>query len=339
MRVGDVFRLSPLITKSTLALAVVMPIGALYALNAEAVRIGVQRLYLLRDQAWPRNTEISVAGIQIEHTAASDGAVTLSELMPFDENHEIKVAKGTSVLLRVRADATKVIPEYCTVYYQTEEDDRGTVNMQKLGRIRDNYQIFTFDGKPFRGILSSIAFDVRGYDHRLRDYHLQVVPSPAIVETKLDCVFPSYMVDEKLSLWLPRTMDLANGTQLPHGTKITIRARANKDLTKVDIRDVQTQQASTYDVARAGSDPRQIEYVVDGLKGNLTLELTLYDTDGVISDPPIRLFVGGIEDQPPVVAATLHGIGTAITPDAVVPARQDYRRLRCRQVVVRCRCQ
>ena len=185
------------------------------------------------------------------------------------------------MLLRVLADATKVIPEYCTVYYQTEEDDRGSVNMQKLGRIRDNYQTFTFDGKPFRGILSSIAFDVRGYDHRVRDYRLTVVPSPTIVETKLDCVFPPYMVDEQLSLWLPRTMDLASGTQLPNGTRITLRARANKDLIKVDIRDVQTEQTTVYEVAQLGSDPRQIEYVVDASPGNLTLELTLHDTDGV----------------------------------------------------------
>jgi hypothetical protein len=320
VRVGEVFRLSPLITKIVLALAVVTPIGVLYSLNSQAVQIWAQRLYLLRDRTWPRNTEIQVAGIQIEHTAATDGAVTLSGLMPFDENREIKVAKGTSVLLRVRSDATKVIPEYCTVYYRTEENDRGSVNMQKLGRIRDNYQAFAFDGKPFRGILSSIVFDVRGYDHRVRDYRLNVVPSPSIVETRLDCVFPRYMVDENLSLWLPRTMDLANGTQLPNGTKITLRSRANKDLTKVDIRDVPSQQTSVYEVARMGGDPRQVEYQVNSLTGNLTLELTLHDTDGVISDPPIRLFLAGIEDRPPVVAATLRGIGTAITPDAVIPA-------------------
>ncbi len=100
-----------------------------------------------------------------------------------------------------------------------------------------------------------------------------------------------------------------------------MRARANKDLAKVDIRDLQTQQTTVYDVASLGGDPRQIEYVVDSLTGNLTLELTLHDTDGVISDPPIRLFIAGIEDQPPVVAATLRGIGTAITPDVILPAQ------------------
>ena len=58
-------------------------------------------------------------------------------MIPFDETREIKVAKGTSVILKVAADATKVIPDYCTIYYRTEEGDRGSVNMQKLGRIRN----------------------------------------------------------------------------------------------------------------------------------------------------------------------------------------------------------
>jgi hypothetical protein len=320
VRIGDVFRLSPLVTKVVLALAAVVPIGVLYALNAQAVEIWAQRLYLLGDQTWPRNTEIRVLGIQIEHTATTDGSITLSELVPFDANREVKVAKGTSVLLRVQADARKVIPEYCTVYYETEEDDHGSANMQKLGRIRDNFQTFSFDGKPFRGILSSIAFDVRGYDHRVRDYRVTVVPSPSIVETKLECEFPHYMVNESLSLWLPRTLDLASGTQLPNGTHITLRARANKDLTRVDIRDSQAQQMTSYDLARTGGDPRSIEYVIDRLAGNLTLELVLHDTDGVTSDPPIRLFISGLEDQPPTIAATLRGIGTAITPDAIIPA-------------------
>ena len=82
VRVGDVFRLSPLITKIVLALAVVMPIGALYAVNAQAVEIWAQRLYLLRDRTWPRNTEIQVAGIQIERTATTDGAVTVVRVDP-----------------------------------------------------------------------------------------------------------------------------------------------------------------------------------------------------------------------------------------------------------------
>ncbi|MHB0956153.1 MAG: hypothetical protein ACYC0X_07200 [Pirellulaceae bacterium] len=319
--VGDVFRLTPLVTKILLALAVIVPVGVLYAINASAVEIWAQRLYLLRDRSWPRNTEIHVPGIQFQRISTTEDLPVLTELVPFDENREIKVAKGSSVVLSVLANATKSIPEYCTIYYQSEENDSGDVNMQKSGRIRESYQAFTYDGKPFRGILSSISFDVRGADHRVRDYRLTVVPSPSIVETKLDCTFPSYMVNEQLSLWLPRTLDLASGTQLPNGTRITLRSRANKDLKKVEIRDVESETTTVYEVAKLGTDPRQIEYAIERLNGNLTLELTLYDTDGVISDPPVRLFIGGIDDQPPAVAATLRGIGTSVTPDVILPAR------------------
>ena len=40
----------------------------------------------------------------------ADGDISLSELMPFDDNREIKVAKGTSVLLKVKADADQRNP-------------------------------------------------------------------------------------------------------------------------------------------------------------------------------------------------------------------------------------
>jgi hypothetical protein len=320
LRARDVFRPAPLAAKVLLALSLVVPIGAFYVLRSDAVEIWAERLYLLDDRPWPRSAHVEVAGIQIQRAAGSDGVTTLSDVMPFDERREIKVAKGSTVRLLVRADAAKVVPDYCSVYYETAEQDEGTVTMPKQGRIRENFQDYVYDGKPFRGILSSITFDVRGHDHRVRDYRLQVVPSPSLVETKLDCQFPAYLVDEQLSLWLPRTIDLASGTQLPRGTRVKVRARANKDLTLVEIWDSQRDATATLDVARGGSDPRLIEYEVEPLQGDLTLALTLHDTDGVVSDPPIRLFVAGIEDQPPTVTATLRGIGAVVTPDVQIPA-------------------
>ena len=317
----EVFRLGPLTLRVALAAALVGSVGLLYAVDASAVRIWARRLYLLSDQPWPRSTRVEVVGIRIQRTPSPDGVASLSELIAFDENREIKVAKGTSVGLLVQADATKVVPDLCTVYYRTEEHERGSANLQKFGRIRDGVQPYTFDGKPFRGILSSITFDVRGNDHRVRDYHLTVVPSPTIIDTQLECVFPDYMVDERLSLWLPRTIDLAGGTQLPHGTRITLHARSNKDLTQVDIHDPRSDRLTTLTFSPEQGDRRQFAYGVESLAGDLFLELTLHDTDRVVSDPPIRLQIGGVEDQPPAVQAGLRGIGTAVTPDVVIPAQ------------------
>jgi hypothetical protein len=319
--VSDVFRWRPLVAKVVGAVLVILPIGILYVWNADAVEIWAQRLYLLQNRPWPRNTEIRVEGIQIQRTSSDDGVPVLSDLIPFSDAREIKVAKGASVLLRIQADASKVIPEYCTVYYETQDDESGSVNAPKLGRIRDNAQVYTYDGKPFRSLLSSLTFDVRGYDHRVRNFRLAVVDSPTIVETKLNCEYPAYMVDERLSIGQTRVVDLAAGTQLPNGTRITLQSRANKDLVKVEIRDVQAEKTTVINASQLAADPRRIQYVVDRLQGNLSLELTLHDTDGVVSDPPVRLFIGGIEDQPPVVAAALRGIGTAVTPDVILPAR------------------
>lgn len=319
--VSDVFRWRPLVAKVVGALLVVLPVGILYAWNADAVEIWAQRLYLLRNRPWPRNTEIRVEGIQVQRAGGDEGVPLLSTLIPFDDTREIKVAKGASVVLRIQADGSKVIPEYCTVYYATQDDESGSVNAPKLGRMRDNAQPYSYDGKPFRSLLSSLTFDVRGYDHRVRNFRLTVVDSPTVVETKLQCELPTYMVDERLSIGQTRVVDLAAGTQLPNGTRITLQSRTNKDLVKVEIRDVQAEKTTVIDQAQLAADPRRIEYVVDRLQGNLSLELTLHDTDGVVCDPPVRLFIGGIEDQPPVVAAALRGIGTSVTPDVILPAR------------------
>lgn len=325
VQVREVLRPAPLLTKVSLAVVFLLPFAFLY--NSTAVTTWANRLYLLADQPWPRSTHLSVAGIQIQRSATTEGDVSLSELIPFGEDREIKVAKGTSVLLKVKAQADqgKVVPEYCTVYYRTAEGDRGSVTMQKLGLIRfeaesrEQYQLYVCDSKPFRGILSSISFDVRGLDHRVRDYRLTVVESPVIVQTELDCVFPSYMVNEQLSTWLPRTLELASGTRLPEGTHITLRARTNKDLRKVDIRNVTDDSVTTIQIPQEGS-LRDFDYVVQQLGENLSLEVVLHDVDGVVSDPPIRLYIAGTEDQPPVVKANLRGIGTAVTPDVVIPA-------------------
>ncbi|MFW6169251.1 MAG: hypothetical protein ACODAD_02095, partial [Planctomycetota bacterium] len=339
VRPRDVFRFSPLTAKVVLAGTVLLSIGLFFHVNSAAATIWARRLYLLDDTLWPRNTRLMVSGIQLQQSSSTEGNTSLSELIPFDRNREIKVAKGSSVVLKVKAqaDQNKVIPDFCTVHYQTEQGDQGRVSMQKLGRIRSDsemdFQMFGCNSKPFRGILSSITFDVRGLDHRVRDYRLTVVPSPAIIETQLDCVFPDYLLNEELSLWRPRTIELAGGTQLPMGTRVTLRSRANKDLRKVVIHNKQTEQTTTLPIAQQGQDPRAFEYVVEQLDERISLAVTLHDTDGVVNEPPIPLYVAGMEDQPPSVNVTLNGIGTAVTPDVVIPAQgeigDDYEVDKC----------
>jgi hypothetical protein len=320
VRVRDVFNFRPLLRKLIVAALAVMSVAVFYFWNEPAVATCVNRIYLLKNEPWPRQARIEVVGVEV--LGPEDGSLTGSPLplVTFGDR-SLKVAKGSNLRLKVRADlSADVVPEVCTIYYRTAEGDRGRVTMNRMRRSRSRYQDFSFANKPLHGILSSVTFDVVGYDYRVRDYTIQVVDSPAIVSTQLECVFPAYMVDEENSLWLPRTEDLTGATQLPRGTAVTVRARANKPLRRVDLFDVATEQTTQLTVDPDGETPDQFEYFVERLDDNLTLDVTLYDADGVVTERPHRIFIPAVADEPPQLDVRLRGIGTAVTADVIVPA-------------------
>jgi len=192
--------------------------------------------------------------------------------------------------------------------------------MNRMKRSRDEYQQYTFSGKPLQGILTTVQFDVVGYDYRVRDFTIQVVDSPAIVGVDLDCKFPGYMVDEKAGSWLPRTVAWTSSTQLPRGTEVTIRAHTNKPLKRVDLYLLDTQETRRLDEF-SPTDPQQFAFPAGRLDANLTLDVTLFDTDDVVTERPYRIFITAIPDEAPRVDVRLRGIGTAVTPDVMIPAR------------------
>lgn len=318
-RVGDLnlssaFNYGPLYAKVVVALLLVASIAGFSLANAPAFEIAGQRLYLLNDMPWPRSAEIEVVGLEVQRGVATETTAVTSQDIPFADRRA-KIARGATCLVRVRANADKRVPETCSIIYRTADGDRGTVSMKKVGRPKAGHQYYVFDGKPFKGVLSTLKFDVVGYDHRLRGFEVDVVESPALIDTTLACEFPPYMVNKTTSQWLPRTEALTPKTQLPLGTELVIACRANKPLQSIEVRDVDSNKV--------------VELKVDGidsfalpattLRGNLTLELTLRDTDGVLSDRPQRLFIPAVKDDAPKVNVRLAGISSLITPDVAIP--------------------
>lgn len=319
VRLSRVFNVRPLLLSLVgaflLAGTICSAIAADQLLKMNLLELGFRRMYLLDDDTWPRNAAIEIVGVQVQRDelAASDN--TSDSLIDFQAGR-LKVARGASVSLFVRADAgAKVVPEICSVYYTTAEGDRGRVNMTRVGRIREGYQNYRYDGKPLKGILSNVRFDVVGFDHRLRDYEIEVVDSPVVIAAMLDCTFPDYMVNEELATWLPRTIPLTTATQLPLGTRFTLRGQTSKPLANVLLNDADTGEALP--IALYEGEP-QFWFDVQELSGNLSLEVTPIDTDGIFSDKPYRIYIVGVEDQPPTVNVRLQGIGTAVTPDVLI---------------------
>jgi hypothetical protein len=300
------------------------------ATNTQAFDQAVQRLYLLSNEPWPRSAKIEVVGIEVlrNNTRGDEGPRAI--MLEF-EDRVLKVARGANVSLKVRAlqppDA-KFVPQYCTIQYRTQSSgagvrgERGSVNMNNF-RDTEDFRNFWFDGKPFKGVLSTIEFDVIGYDHRVRGYKLEVVDSPSVVETLLDIVSPKYMVDEATSSHLPVVDQpyLPSGTFIPVGSQVTVKFKANKPLKWAEIRSSNANDASVIEIPATAKDSQQFAYSIDGLKASATLEIALLDTDNVAIERPYRVFLTAVEDQPPHIDVALKGIGSAVTPDVMIPFR------------------
>jgi hypothetical protein len=327
---GRVMRYGRLNLRLLAAMALAVSVVAFWGTNREAFATAANRLYLLSDEAWPRSAQIEVVGIEVLRTAAPGQEAPRSITVAFDERGVVKVAKGSNVQLKVRAalaPAAKVVPQQCTIYYREQTSDgsrgkRGSVVMSSF-RDADDYRNFWFDNKPFKGVLSTIQFDVVGYDHRVSGYRLEVVDSPAVVETLLDLAYPSYMVDEATSNWLPveGQQYLPAGTFVPLGTKIDLKFRASKPLVRAEIVATDTGERTVIDVPASDAAGDRFSYSIPALKNSLTLEVSLLDRDNVATERPYRVFLTGIEDQAPQIEARLKGIGSAVTPDVLVPIR------------------
>jgi hypothetical protein len=334
-----VFNITALVQKLALAILVIGSLFGFYAVNAHALERAAQRLYLLSDVPWPRSARIEVVGIEVIRRLAPSDDAPRTIMIPFDHN-VVKVARGTNVSLKVRAAAppqADVVPDRCTVYYHTLKStpavrgERGSVTMSQFRELSthdpatgadQNWRSFSFDGKPFKGVLSTIEFDVVGYDHRSSGYRLEVVESPAVVETLMDLAYPKYMVDEATSSHLPVENQpyLPAGTFIPVGTQITLKFKANKPLQQVDIVPT-TGDPITIDIPASAKDAQSFAYSIDALQTSMSLEITLTDADNVTAERPFRIFLTAVEDQPPQVEVTLKGIGSAVTPDVLLPIR------------------
>jgi len=327
LHVGQVFNYLPLVVKVLAAMILVSMFFVGSSINSDALNLAASRLYLLRDDPWPRSAHIEVVGLEIQGSPApGETAPRLTEVK--FENNIAKVAKGSSVALRVRAlgaPEARVVPQTCTIYYHALKTDgnsrseRGSVQMTN-GRDAGGFRNFRFDGKPFKGVLSTLEFDVVGYDHRARGYRLEVVDSPAVISTTMDLTYPPYMVDEATSNYLPVTGQdyLPAGTFIPLGTSVTLKFRTNKDLQQATILNVETKKAEKIPIQTSAANKQEFTFRIEKLTTTTTLEVSLLDGDNVTTDRPHKIFLTGVEDRPPQVDVKLKGVGSAVTPDAIV---------------------
>jgi hypothetical protein len=291
VRLGDVFHRGPLARALLSATAAIVSVVAFALVASGAFDIWCQRILAFSDIPWPRRTHLAIKG--------------------FDDGR-VKVAKGSDVEIVALADTGFQVPDSVQIRYRTEEG-KSRENMSRLGVAEptDKYQKYSF---TFRGILSSRSFDLVGGDAVLRDFQIDVVDVPTI-EMTLHCTYPDYMHRES------RDLTVTGIVQLPQGTKITVQAKANKDLVEVPVSSLVGDKTQLAQLIRLGgsADRRRFSYEIERLDDDQTLLFTLVDVDGIRTKDPVRLILNAVPDEPPRVALHLRAIGSSITPQVRLP--------------------
>ena len=242
VKLHRVFNKAALVKRFLLACLLIAPMGGLAAFDSSwtyqptadytsALELGMRRLYLLDNKPWPRKAKIEVVGIELIRTNTGNNSIELETQKTFDpKTRTLKIGRGANLKLLVHADRSKTVPKECIIHYRTEDGVSGRRKMIKQGSTAGDFQLFVFDDKPLKGILTSLRFDVIGFDARVRDYHIQVVDNPTIIETTLDYQFPRYI--DKLRV---KGEDWIKGKSLPLGSTLDIHFKSNKSLRQIHL--------------------------------------------------------------------------------------------------------
>ena len=294
IELGDVFRPGPLATAVFGATAAIVSVAAFAVFASDAFGTYMRR-QTGSDELWPRRTHLAIEGFA---------------------DRRIKVAKGSDVEIVALADTGFEVPNTVQIRYRTE-DGKSRENMSRLGVAEptDKFQKYSF---TFRGILSSRSFDLAGGDAVLRGFEIDVVDVPTI-EMTLHCKYPDYMHRD------PRDLPVTGIMQIPQGTKVTVLAKANKNLVEVPVSMLvgdKTQVGERIRLADA-RDRRHFTYEIPQLEDDQILYFTLVDVDGIRTKEPIRLSLNATPDEPPHVGLHLRAIGTSITPQARLPVEGE----------------
>lgn len=318
VRVHDLFRYWPIYRLGLIGFVVLAPLVVMLALDGTFFLTGLKRLLLLDNSPWPRRAQIELVRIDVVKPPLSPGDAPITRQATIKDGKAL-VAKGSDVVLRVRADAAKLLPSECILFYKLDSGERGRVNMSRLGDASSGYQTFTFDGKPFKSIVDSVNFDVLGFDHRLRNLRVEAVDAPSVTGVALDCEFPSYLVDEQIGLWLPRTIETAVGTALPMGAKVKIRGAASKPLASAKAVNPATGKEFPLVINTSEGGRGAFELAPLEISQTTAMEIFLVDSDDIPAERPHRLVIEASVDEPPKLDIILRGIDRAITPDARLP--------------------
>jgi hypothetical protein len=292
---GQIFNRGPLVRSSGAAVGLVASIVLFALLSREAFSFWLQRI-ALSEELWPRRISLQVVGFDPD---------TIGKRV-----HKLAQDDDFELLVRARTSATE-FPEEVEIRFRLADGRRGRDTMIRVGDAlpgRDEFQLYRYE---FKRVADDMTFDVVGGDDRVRDLELRVVDRPELFSIELECIYPRYLGRE------PRRLPVTGGMRIPEGTRLVLHAFATKPLVAAQIKASQNQQA--HDVTFVSEPQSVLRWEYGMLEHDDVLLLNVTDVDQVSSREPYRISVAAVRDEVPQVVVRLSGIGTAITPDAILP--------------------
>ncbi len=282
-------------------------------------QLATSRLLLTTDSLWPRQCELELVGIAVVSDTQQPFVADLQpDLKPID--NVIHVTRGSQLRVRIRArlnadNPDSVLPETCWFNYRYREGDgaAGSRRFRKSGVTQDGIQEYIFEGEPLERTMAGLVFDISGGDDRIGPYQLTLVNQPVVEQTTLTVQYPEYIRSTGELRFADRETVWTGQADYPQGTMITVNATATEPLQNVFVR---IDESDFQSVSVRGD---RFSFALPRLIEPTTAEFYLQDAFGLIAANPHVISITPVKDQAPVVRTRLDGIGTAVTPDALIP--------------------
>jgi hypothetical protein len=295
LQIRELFDRAPLGRAIAVAAILVISVMVLALWSHDAFGFYLRRI-ALSSELWPRRVRLEVVGF------SPDAAGRRVHKLAQDDDFE----------LLVHADARgHQIPKEVEIRYRLADGRRGRDTLVRVGQAdpgRDEFQLFRYQ---FKRVAADMSFDIVGGDDRVRDLQLQVVDRPELLAIELECAYPAYLGRDS------RRLAVTGGMRIPEGTRLVLHASSTKPLTEARIHTTKGERDATLEF---GNQPKEKLFWDYGtLSDDDVLLINVRDTDGVASREPYRVSLAVVKDEVPQVAVRLAGIGSAITPDAILP--------------------
>ncbi|HEY3393220.1 MAG TPA: hypothetical protein VGK58_10955 [Lacipirellulaceae bacterium] len=297
VRPSQIFNRGPLLRASAAAISVIASVVLFALLSRDTFGFWLERI-ALSDERWPRRVSLQVVGFERD----ADG------------KRVHKLAQDDDFELMVHARTTSdEFPDEVEIRFRLADGRRGRDTMIRVGDAspgRDEFQLYRYD---FKRVAGDMTFDVVGGDDRVRDLELRVVERPELFAIELECIYPNYLGRER------RRLPVTGGMRIPEGTQLVLHASASKPLVAAQIKASQDQKEQ--DVKYTDQPQSTLRWEYGTLEHDDVLLVNVTDIDGVSSREPYRISMAVVSDEVPQVIVRLSGIGTAITPDVILPLK------------------